>query len=46
MRLVLPAIRTELLQLNALGSGFLVLRFRVITILALGALKSDDFSGH
>ena len=46
VRLVLPAVRTELLQLDALGSGFLVLGFRIVTILALSALKRDDLSGH
>ena len=46
VRPMLPAIGAELLQLDALGGGLLVLSFRIITILALGALKRDDFSGH
>jgi hypothetical protein len=46
VRLVLPAVRAELFQLDPLGRGFLVLRARIIPVLALGALKRDYFSRH
>jgi hypothetical protein len=46
MRLMLAAVPAELLQLDALGGGFLVLRRRIIPVLALGALKSNNFARH
>jgi hypothetical protein len=46
MNLVLAAIGAELLQLQALGSGLLVLGPGIIAILALGALKSNNLARH
>src|ERR1051325_6874646 len=46
VRLMLAAIRAEFLQLDPLGCGFLFLCLRIIAILALSALKSNDFSWH
>src|SRR5436190_10185839 len=40
----LPIVPAELLQLQLLGRGLLVLRGRVITPLALGALERDDLA--
>jgi hypothetical protein len=46
VRLVLPAVRTELLHLEAFRRGFLILRVRIVPVFALGALERDDFSWH
>jgi hypothetical protein len=46
MRLMFPAERAELFQLDALGSRALILRFAVIPILALAALKLNNLSRH
>src|ERR1035441_5082573 len=46
VRLVLPAMPAELLQLQTLRGGLLVLRGRIIPVLALGALKGNDFASH
>ena len=46
VRLVLPAVRTELLHLQPFGGGFLILRVRVVPVLALGALERNDFPRH
>ena len=46
MRLVLPAMRAELLKFQTLGSGLLVLGRRIIPVLALGALERNDIAGH
>lgn len=46
MRLVLPAIRTKLLELNTFGSRPFVLGFAVIAILALAALELNNFARH
>jgi len=43
MHLVLTAAITELLQLKTAGDGLLVLRRRVIALLALRAFQRDDF---
>ena len=43
MHLVLAAAITELLQLKTAGNGLLVLRRRVIALLALRAFQRDDF---
>jgi len=43
MHLVLAAAITELLQLKTAGDGLLVLRSRVIALLALRAFQRDDF---
>jgi hypothetical protein len=43
VRLVLAALAAELLHFKAFCRGFLVLGARIVPILALGALKSDDF---
>ena len=45
-QLMFPAVEAELLEFNALGGGLLVLGLRIVTVLALSALKRDDFSGH
>jgi len=44
--MVLPAVRAKLFHLDATRGGLLVLRARVVAILALTALKSNDFSWH
>src|ERR1039457_5969960 len=46
MRLVLPAMGTELLHFQALGSGLLVLGARIIPVLAFRALKRNDIARH
>ena len=46
VRLVLAAVRAELLHFQTLGRGLLVLRVRVVPVLALGALERDDFASH
>jgi hypothetical protein len=46
---VLPLMTAELLELDLFRHGLLVLRGRVIAVLALGALEGDDFAscpGH
>src|SRR6185295_15873414 len=44
VRPVLPAMLTELLQLQTLRGGFLVLGRRVVPVFALGALKRNDIA--
>ena len=44
--LVLPAVRTEFFELQPLGRGLLVLRPGIVPVLALRALKRDDFTRH
>src|SRR5436190_5796974 len=44
--LVLPAMRAEFLELQPLRRGLLVLRPGIIPVLALRALKRDDFTRH
>jgi hypothetical protein len=44
MRLMLTAIRAELAQLDPLGGGLLVLGLRIVAVLALAALKGNDFT--
>jgi hypothetical protein len=46
MRLVLPAVRAELLQLNPLCRRSLVLRLAIVPVLAFTALKLNDFTWH
>jgi len=46
VRPVLPAIRTELLHLQALGGCLLVLRARVVPVLTFLTLERDDLSRH
>jgi hypothetical protein len=46
MRLVLPAVPAELLHFQALGRSFLILRVRVVPVLAFLTLERDDFSRH
>src|SRR5436305_712332 len=43
VRLVLAAAGTELLELETAGGRLLVLRRRVVPLLALSALQCDDF---
>ena len=43
MRLVFPATVTELLELETARGRLLVLRRRVIPLLALSALQCDNF---
>jgi hypothetical protein len=43
VRLVLAAAVTELLELQTTGRRLFVLRRRVITLLALGALQCNNF---
>jgi hypothetical protein len=43
---MLSAVRAELLHFQALSSGLFVLGLAVIAVLALGALKLNDFSRH
>ena len=46
MGLMLPAIRTELLQFETLGSRLLVLGARVVFTFTLGALQCNLLSRH
>jgi hypothetical protein len=46
MRVMLSAMRAELLHFQPARRRFLVLRARVVAILALTALERDDFSWH
>jgi hypothetical protein len=46
VRPVAPTLAAELIQFKTLRRGLLVLRGRVILVLALGALQRDDFSWH
>ena len=46
MRRMLPASKTELLELQALRGGLTVLGGRIIPLFAVSALQVDDFSGH
>jgi hypothetical protein len=46
MRLVLPAVGAELLELQAFGCGLLVFGPGIIPVFALRALKRDDFTRH
>jgi hypothetical protein len=43
---MLPAEGAKLFQLDTLGRRLLVLGLRIVTVLALSALKRDDFSRH
>jgi hypothetical protein len=44
--LVLAAVAAELLHLQALGGGLLVLGGRIVPVLAFAALERDDISRH
>src|SRR5215472_11480323 len=46
MRLMLTAMAAKLLHLDAFRGRLLVLRRRIVPVLALGALERDDFSRH
>jgi hypothetical protein len=46
VRVVLPAVRTELLHFQPFGGGFFVLGAGVVPVFALGALERDDFAWH
>src|SRR5262249_22192634 len=46
MRLVLPAVAAEFLHFQPFRRRLLVLRRRVVAILALGALERDDVARH
>jgi hypothetical protein len=46
MRLVFPAARAELLELETLGGCLLVLGVAVVPLLALLALERNDFARH
>src|SRR5580658_6462771 len=46
VRLMLSAIRAELLQLQPLGCGFLILRIAIVPILAFLALKLNNLARH
>src|ERR1035438_9125463 len=46
MRLVLPAVPAELLHFQAFGGSLLVLRRRVVPVLALRALERNDVARH
>jgi hypothetical protein len=46
VRLMLTALRTELFHFETLGCRLLVLHVRVVSVLALSALKGDDFARH
>jgi hypothetical protein len=46
MRVVLAAIRAELLHFKTLGRRLFVLRARVVPVLAFLTLERDDFSWH
>jgi hypothetical protein len=41
-----PAVRAELLEFQTLGCGFFILCPGIVPVLALGALKRDDFTRH
>jgi hypothetical protein len=46
VRVVLSAVRAELLHFKTASGGLLVLGARVVPVLALGALERNDFSWH
>jgi hypothetical protein len=46
MRVVLAAMRAELLHFKTLGCRLLVLGARVVPVLAFLTLERDDFSWH
>jgi hypothetical protein len=46
MRVVLAAIRAELLHFKTLGRRLFVLRARVVPVLAFLTLERNDFSRH
>jgi hypothetical protein len=46
MRVVLAAMRAELLHFKTLGCRLLVLGARVVPVLAFLTLERDDFSRH
>jgi hypothetical protein len=46
MGLVLAAMPAEFLHLQPVGGGLLVLRRRIIAILAFGALECDNLARH
>ena len=46
VRLMLAAVRAELLQFETFRSRLLVLRSRVVPVLTLHALERNDFSWH
>jgi hypothetical protein len=46
MRLMFPAIRAELLHLEAFRSSALVLGLAVVAVLTLAALELNDLSWH
>jgi len=46
MRLVLAAAGAELLELKTLSRRLLVLRIRIVPLLALLALERNDFARH
>ena len=46
VRLMFPAIWTELLQLQPLSCGSLILRLAVVPVFAFCALELDNFTRH
>jgi hypothetical protein len=46
MRLMLAAMAAELAEFDAFRRGFLVLRRRIVPVLALRALKRNNFAWH
>jgi hypothetical protein len=46
VRLVLSAVRAELLQLDPFRGGLLILRIAIVPVLALLALELDDLARH
>src|ERR1019366_5305507 len=44
--LVLTAMPAELLQFQPFGRGLLILRGRIVPVLALGALERNDIASH
>ena len=46
VRMVLPAIRAELLHFDPLSGRLLVFRARIVPVLAFLTLERDDFSWH
>jgi hypothetical protein len=46
MRLVLAAVRAELLHFETLSGRLFVFRIRVVPVLAFLTLERDDFSWH
>ncbi len=46
MRLMLPAVGTKLLHFQTLCRRFLILGLAVVSILALVALKLNNFAWH